>query len=407
MNVPPTGSEDEFVHARHVSDGQWVRIRIDGPTIVEVVPNEAPEPSPDGESWVAPALWDLQTNGRLGVSYSDPEITVEQVRAIVLAQDAVGTARCCPTLMTAPIDAMRRGVEMIATSCEEDPEVAHRVLGIHLEGPFLSPSDGYRGAHPIESIRDPDWDLFQTLQRASGGRVVLLTLAPERPEAIDLIRRAANSGVVVAIGHSAADPGTIDEAIDAGARLSTHLGNGIAAILPRHPNPIWTQAADDRLCASLIADGHHLDDGVLRVLARAKGPDRTILVSDASPLAGLPPGTFGPWAVEEGGRVVVAGTPYLAGANRPLTSGIDRLMNAAGFSMAEAVGAATSRPARLLGKAPPTIAEGAPADLIVFGLSGGRFTLRETLVRGRRTPAAPETAPLPQSGRSPRPESSR
>ena len=407
MIDPFDGSWGDSVHARCVADGRWVRIRIDGPTIVEVKPTEAPGPAPRGEPWVAPALWDLQTNGRHGVSYSDPEIRPEQVREIVLAQDALGTARCCPTLISAPVEAMRRGVRAIATACEGDPEVAHRVLGIHLEGPFLSPVDGYRGAHPFEAIRDPDWGLFQSLQDASGGRVVLLTLAPERPGALDLIRKVADSGVVVAIGHSAADPETIAEAVGAGARLSTHLGNGIAAELPRHPNPIWTQAADDRLCASLIADGHHLDDAVLRVLARAKGAERTILVSDASPLAGLPAGTYGPWAIEDSGRVVVAGTPYLAGANRPLTSGIERLMTAAGFSLAEAFGAASEQPARLLGRTPPTIDEGATADLIVFDRPGGRLRLRETLVRGRRTPSAPETAPAPNPGRSPRPVSSR
>ncbi len=192
------------------------------------------------------------------------------------------------------------------------------VLGIHLEGPFLSERDGYRGAHPIEAIRDLDWGLFEDLQTASGRRIVLVTLAPERPGAIEFIRRATASGVTVALGHTAADGPTIRQAVDAGARLSTHLGNGIAAELSRHPNPIWHQAAEDALFASFIADGHHLDPATLRVLARAKGPGKTILVSDASPLSGLPPGTYGDWGVESSGRIVVAGTPYLAGSNQTL-----------------------------------------------------------------------------------------
>jgi N-acetylglucosamine-6-phosphate deacetylase len=389
------------ITGRNVSDGRWVRVSLDGPTIASVDPIEGPSSVSTGDDWIAPAFWDIQTNGRLGVSFSDPTLTVEQVREIVLAQDAIGTGRICPTLITAPIDDMRHGVATIAAACEDDPEVAHRVIGIHLEGPFLSPDDGYRGAHPIEAIRDPDWGLFQSLQDTSGGRVVLLTLAPERPGAIDLIRKVAGSGVVVAIGHSAADPETIRLAVDAGARLSTHLGNGIVASLPRHPNPIWTQAANDGLAASLIADGHHLDDDVLRVLVRAKTPDRVVLVSDASPLAGLPPGTYGRWAVEPSGRVVVAGTPYLAGANRPLTQGVDRLIRSVGLTPAEAISCASARPARLLGRAEPTIAPGEPADLIRFRLGeGGRFELIDTLVRSRQTPAGPEAAAAPSPSAS-------
>ncbi|RUL88265.1 N-acetylglucosamine-6-phosphate deacetylase [Tautonia sociabilis] len=391
MSAVPPGA----IEGRRWSDGAWIRVTIEGPTIAAVEPADGPDRVDPADDWIGPAFWDIQTNGRLGVSFSDPTLTPEQVRQIVLAQDAIGTARCCPTLITAPADAMRSGVSAIASCCEADPEVAHRVVGIHLEGPFLSPDDGYRGAHPIEAIRDPDWDLFQSLQDASGGRVVLLTLAPERPGAIDLIKKVVGSGVVVAIGHSAADPETIRAAVDAGARLSTHLGNGIVATLPRHPNPIWTQAADDRLAASLIADGHHLSDDVLRVLVRAKTPARVILVSDASPLAGLPPGTYGRWAVEESGRVVVAGTPYLAGANRPLSLGVDRLIRIVGLPPIEAISCASARPALLLGRPEPAIAPGEPADLIRFRLPGDRFELVETLVLGQPTPAGPETASPP------------
>ena len=136
-------------------------------------------------------------------------------------------------------------------------------------------------------------------------------------------------------------------AVAAGAKLSTHLGNGIAAQLPRHPNPIWHQAADDALCASLIADGHHLDCATLRVLARAKGPERVILISDASPLAGLPVGTYGPWEVDPSGKIVVAGTPYLAGSNQSLAIGIGNLLAAVSWPIAQVLGTVTSQPGTL------------------------------------------------------------
>ncbi len=149
----------------------------------------------------------------------------------------------------------------------------HACLGIHLEGPFISQREGYRGAHPAEAIRDPDWNLFQELQDASGGRIVLMTLAPERPGAIEFIARATAAGVVDRPGtHGRRCCRPFEAATAAGAKLSTHLGNGITSELPRHPNPIWQQAASRVLMASFIADGHHLDLATLPRSGAGKGP---------------------------------------------------------------------------------------------------------------------------------------
>jgi N-acetylglucosamine-6-phosphate deacetylase len=285
---------------------------------------------------------------------------------------------------------MLHGVRTIAAACDGDPETARKVLGIHLEGPFLSPREGYRGAHPAAALRDPDSGLFDELQAASGGRIVLLTLAPERPGAVELITRACRSGVVIALGHTAADGPTLRAAVAAGAKLSTHLGNGIAAQLPRHPNPIWHQAADDALVASLIADGHHLDSATLRVLARAKGPERVILISDASPLAGLPAGTYGPWEVDPSGKIVVAGTPYLAGSNRSLACGMGHLLAAVSWPIAQVLGTVTRNPALLLRHSPPRLEPGQPANLVLFRHGApDEFVLTRTGVDGIWYEAAP------------------
>ena len=281
--------------ARHYRTGRWWRVATRDGLIAESGPSEGPDEIRDSDQWIAPAFWDIQLNGRWGSSFSDPGVTVDQVAAIVRAQAGLGTARMCPTLITAGREEMRHGVRTIHAACEASADVARCVVGIHLEGPAVSALDGYRGAHPLDAVRDPDWDEFRELQDASGGRIVLITLAPERPGAIDFIRRATADGVTIALGHTAADGATIHAAVSAGARMSTHLGNGIASPIARHPNPIWEQAAHDGLDASLIADGHHLDPATLRVLVRAKTPDRVILVSDASPLAGLPPGRYGAW----------------------------------------------------------------------------------------------------------------
>ncbi len=353
------------------------------------------------DDWIAPAFWDIQINGRWGHSFSGPDLTVEQVAEIVRAQAVHGTARLCPTLITAPVPDLVHGLRTIAAACERFPDIARRVVGIHLEGPFLSERDGYRGAHPADAIRDPDWDLFQELQAAAGGRIALITLAPERSGSMDFIRKAVGSGVVVAIGHTAADGPTIRAAVDAGARLSTHLGNGIASTLPRHPNPIWEQAACDTLSASFIADGHHVDLATMRVLAQAKGPRHTILVSDASPLAGLPPGIHGEWAVDPSGKIVVAGTPYLAGSNQGLDVGVGNLLRATGWTLPQVLAAVTTNPARLLGCNEPRLAPGERANYIVFRRSGRGmlskdegFELREVSVDGEWT-EVPATAASP------------
>ena len=336
-----------------------------------------------GDLWAAPAFWDIQINGRWGHSFSSPELTVEQVAEIVRAQAALGTARLCPTLITAPWEAMRHGVRTIAAACEAYPDVARMVLGIHLEGPFLSECDGYRGAHPREAIRDPDWDL---LRGAPGGVRPAHRPGDAGPGAAWRHRvhpAGDRGGSRHRPGPHGRDGETIREAVEAGRRLSTHLGNGIAATLPRHPNPIWHQAALDGLFASFIADGHHLDPATLRVLARAKGPGRTILVSDASPLAGLPPGTYGEWAVEPVGRIVVAGTPYLAGSNQSLEVGLRNLMAAISWTAADALASVTTNPAVLLGRPVPRLEPGEPANLVLFRLDEpGGFMLKRTCVDG-------------------------
>ena len=383
--------------ARHYQTGAWVELTIEGTTIAAVGPAEGPAEAAEGDDWIAPAFWDIQTNGRWGISFSDPALTVEQVAEIVHAQAELGTARLCPTLITAPRADLRHGVRTIAQACAADPGVAARVAGIHLEGPYISELDGYRGAHPLAAVRDPDWGEFQALQDAAEGRIALVTLAPERPGAIALIEKLAQCGVVVALGHTAADGATLRAAVAAGARLSTHLGNGIAATLARHPNPIWHQAALDYLSASFIADGHHLDRAVLRVLVRAKGAGRVILVSDASPLAGLPPGRYGDWAVDPSGKIVVAGTPYLAGSNQGLETGLNVLLDATDLSLDEALATVTRNPARLLDRPEPALEPGQPANLVVFrrpqrgprlGFALGRTCVDGAWTAGRTSRAA-------------------
>ena len=378
------GVDPSRIQARHFETGAWMEITIEAGRIATIQPIEVSGPPRPDDLWIAPALWDIQTNGRWGISYSDPSIQPAQVAEIVLAQASLGTAKLCPTLITAPAESFKAGLQAIAAACDQNVAVASMILGIHLEGPYLSELDGYRGAHPLSAIRDPDWDEFQTFQEASGGRVIMMTLAPERPGSAPFIAKAVQSGVKIAIGHTSANGRQIQEAVDAGATLSTHLGNGIVSMLPRHPNPIWEQAARDELFASFIADGHHVDSSTLKTLVRAKTFDRVILVSDASPLAGLPVGDYGDWSVDPSGKIVVRGTPYLAGSNQGLETGLNVLMRAAGVGLAEAFATAATNPARFLGLDSPRLEEGASADLLLFHCDEkSEIRFAATLVRGR------------------------
>ncbi len=362
-----------------------IRVSVEGNVIASVEPIDILGSGATALPWLAPAFWDLQNNGRFGVSFSDGDLTTDQVKLVVDAQAKFGTARVFPTLISASEEDLIRALRTLAKACAKSHEVGDMVAGVHLEGPYLSSLEGFRGAHRAEVLKDPDWDEFQRFQAASGGRIKILTLAPERTGAMAFIEKAAAAGVTIALGHTNADRETIQAAVSAGAKLSTHLGNGIAASLPRHPNPIWTQASNDRLYASVIGDGHHLDPDVLKVIVKAKGFERIILVSDASPLAGLSAGRYGDWEVLPEGKVVVAGTPYLAGANRSLLECLNFLVETTDSGIGEAIATVTTNPCRLLGLDEPTLRRGAPANVVVLRERSEhpRFVLEEMVLDGR------------------------
>lgn len=288
---------------------------------------------------------------------------------------------------------MCRSLQAIAAACETDPLIQRSVPCVHVEGPHISPEDGPRGAHPIEHVRPPSLAEFRRWQEASGGRVGIVTVAPEHPGSVEYIRALAAEGVIVALGHTAADGDQIHAAADAGARLSTHLGNGSHATISRHPNYIWEQLAEDRLAASLIFDGHHLPPAVMKSMLRAKGLDRSILVSDSVAVAGLAPGTYktavgGRVELLPSGRLTLLGTPYLAGSAAALPVGIANTIRHAGVTLAEAVRLATANPARLLGLDRPdgrgSIRSGTTADLVVFRVDAQtlELTIDLTVVAG-------------------------
>jgi N-acetylglucosamine-6-phosphate deacetylase len=337
-------------------------------------------------SWVAPALCDVQINGCDGISFNSETLTREEIRHVVETCRRHGIAQLCPTLITGSFEALMHGFRTIREACAEDADLARAIVGVHLEGPYISPEDGPRGAHPKAHVRPPSWDEFHRFQEeAAHGMIRMLTLAPETRGALPFIEKVAQTGVVVALGHTAATGGCIRDAIRAGARISTHLGNGSHALLPRHDNYIWEQLADDGLWASMIADGHHLPDSVMRCILRVKTPSRLILTCDASPLAGSPPGEYRQWGhdfeVLPIGKIVVSGTSYLGGSWAFTDLCVRNVLKLGATSLADTIDMASNRPRELLGLPPRRIDVGEPAELILFDWSPqGEFQLKGTIV---------------------------
>lgn len=358
-----------LIRARHYDTQQPIEIAIDGGRITSAGPPSGARADLTAD-WVAPSWFDIQVNGCHGISFNSESLTAEEIRRVADVCRAHGTGGFCPTLITGSTAALAHGFATLAGACDSDAELARTIPAFHLEGPYIAAEDGPRGAHPREHVRPPDWDEFRRWQDAAGGRIRLVTLAPEQVGALRFIERLAVAGVVVSIGHTAATPDCIRDAVKAGARLSTHLGNGAHATLPRHPNYIWEQLASDELWASVIADGHHLPAAVLKSILRVKTPARTILISDASSLAGLPPGRYPIWGnefeVRPEGRVVLPGTGFLAGAAVFLDACVSHVLKLGLVELRDAVEMASIRPRQLLGLPIPGFEAGAPADLVFF-----------------------------------------
>ena len=297
-----------------------------------------------------PGLFDLQVNGFAGVDFGDPGLTGDRLLQAVAAIERTGVTRFLPTLITSSLDTFSTCARTIART--SSPAIA----GIHMEGPYIAREDGPRGAHARDLVRDADADDFRRRVDACGGQLRLLTIAPESPGVLPVIEYAVRQGIRVAIGHTGATPAQIADAVSAGATLSTHLGNGCAQMLPRHPNVIWEQLGDDRLHASFIVDGHHLPPATVKSMIRAKTPARAVLVTDSTAAAGMPPGRYrlGAQEVELSptGRVAAPGAPNLAGSALRLDVAIGNTVRFTGMSLEDVVPMASTTPAAYLGVKP-------------------------------------------------------
>ena len=356
-------------HGIDALSGAHVEITASGSVIQSV--DEQITPLPPGAPHLAPGFIDLRVNGYAGIDYCLPGASTEQIGASLQAQFATGVTRIYPTVITGPRDGMTEALRMLARARRELP-FGEALEAFHVEGPFISADDGPRGAHPIQHVRPPDYDEFLEWQDAAEGHIRLVTLAAEWPEAPAFIEKLAAQGIVVAIGHSNPTPAHLDAAVRAGATLSTHLGNGSHATMRRHPNYLYDQMADDRLNATFIGDGIHLDKNFLKVAIRAKGLERSVLITDAVMPAGCPPGLYALGAVtvqlHPENRVTVQGTQQLAGSVLRMDRGVENLMRLCGLNLRDAITLATRNPARV-GRVPNRLRglqPGERADVVEF-----------------------------------------
>lgn len=361
------------VLGRSLSDGTTIRVGIDGDRIAYVDHQEAALETP----WIAPGLVDLQVNGLGADDFNGPidAATPERVSRWLLRD---GVTTYFPTIISQSPEYTALAIETISRACAAGGVARETIGGIHLEGPFISPEDGPRGAHDRRWVRAPDWSLMREWLEIAQGLIRLVTMSPEWPGSAAFIEQCVEAGLIVAIGHTAASPRQIRAAVAAGATMSTHLGNGSHAELPRHDNYLWEQLASDDLWASLIADGVHLPPSVLRTLLRAKA-DKAFLVSDsvASGLSGA-----GPTRAAVGGSVLhgsdrsirVARDPrFFAGSDCVLREAVSYLATRGITDLATAWEMASTRPAIVAGLPQGQgLRPGAPADIVTFEIQSAR-----------------------------------
>ncbi len=370
----------------HLATGEQVEVSFED-LIAAVDPLLASTPS---GIYLSPGWIDLQVNGFAGVDYNSPTAPAEHIGHSIREMFRTGVTRFFPTVITGSPEDMSGALHNLAEAKERIAE-GPAMEAFHLEGPYISPEDGPRGAHPARWARPPDLSEFLRFQDAARGYIRLVTLSPEWPGAPRFIEALAGQGVVASIGHTKASAAEIADAVSAGATLSTHLGNGAHPVLPRR-NYIWEQLAEDRLAASFIVDGIHLSRSFLNVALRAKGLERSILITDAVMPAGCTPGPYKLGEVDvdlhPDGSVRLAGGTRLAGSALRMDRAIENVIRVAGLSLRDAVSLATRNPARIgrIASRQRGLTPGERADLVKFRYHevDRKIEVVETYLSGRQ-----------------------
>jgi N-acetylglucosamine-6-phosphate deacetylase len=372
MSQSGAGNNPKTITGRVPGSSSVVQVEYD--SAIQAV-DELIKP-PDEAEYLSPGFIDVQVNGFGGVDFNDPSSSHEAIFGSIQKMLATGVTRFFPTIITGPEERIVGAIRNVLAAKRElernHMAESHAIEAFHIEGPHISSEDGPRGAHPIQFVRKPDVNEFERWQEAADGHIRLITISPEWPEAPAYVSHLARSGVVASVGHTKATSEQIAAVVDAGATMSTHLGNGAHSVLPKTQNYIWDQLVDDRLTASFIIDGIHIPRAFIRAAWRAKGTERAVLVTDAVMPAMCEPGEYklGEVSVElkADGRVVLRGGTRLAGSALRMDHAIGLAVHIGRVSLREALAMATVNPARagrIAGRL-RGLATGEKADFVKF-----------------------------------------
>ena len=379
-----TDKEDRIVACINCVTGGQEGIVFRDNTVMNIAKKEG---NGNNLPFIGPGLTDLQINGINGIDFNATTLTQEDVVNATHYLLSQGVTSFLPTVITNSDENIITLVRTIYEACKSYPLVEQCVWGIHLEGPFISPKDGAKGAHDEKYIKGPDWELFNKFQEAAGGKIRLVTIAPEWEGSCSFIEKCREHGIIVAMGHSLANTEQISMAVKAGLTLSTHLGNGIPLLLKRHPNMIWDQLAADELYACIIADGIHTPDSFMKVVMKNKGK-HTLVVSDATCYAGMPPGEYqshigGAVILDEEKRVSLKGSGgILAGAAKSLLENVETLISHNLSTLKEAWEMASINVADMLVKNDPSFYEN-NNDKVIFRLEGKEIIINTVIKNGK------------------------
>jgi len=364
---------------------------MDDGSIVEVTSRAAREVPTNirlvdfADGILAPGFIDLHIHG--GAGHDVMEAGAGALPPVERLLVSHGVSSYFPTTVTAPLDATLSALTRLADAIEaagrspqpQNGELRARPLGIHLEGPFISHKR--RGVHPPENLLAPSLAAFDRFWQAARGHIRVLTIAPELPGALEVIKLASSRGVCVSLGHSNADLDAARAGFAAGARHATHTFNAMRPLDHRDPGILGEVLTDSRLSAEIIADGIHVDPVIVQLFLKAKGPEAAVLITDATAATGMPDGRYrlGSLEVEvKDGRCMVGDS--LAGSVLTMDRAVRNVMQFAQWDLQPAVRLATLNPARVAGvKSGGTLQAGAPADLVVLSPSG---EVRKTIIRG-------------------------
>jgi len=378
----------QTVEGIHFTTGKSVQVKIENGKIASIKEVKKLKYE-NSKICIAPGFIDNQVNGFSGVSFAfgESDLTGEGIEKATRELWKFGVTTYLPTLTTNSQDILVKNFTLLAKAIN-DEKLLGSIPGFHLEGPYINPEDGFRGAHPKQFVRLPYWNEFMEMYKASGENIMQVTIAPEMEGAQDFIKKCHDKGIIVAVGHHNANKQQLDLAVENGARIATHLGNGCANMINRHYNPLWPQLSNDNLMISIICDGFHLLPEEIRVFYKVKGADKTIITSDVTSYAAMEPGEYKTQTGEtieltKDGKLFYPAQNVLYGSASPITKGVGYIMKVTGCSMADAIQMASTNPAKLYSlNDRGTLETGKRADLILFTLDDFNVNIQKTYVKG-------------------------